>query len=421
MTALIPGSAIDHAHAGLITDVGVLLLLACAVVALLARRLRLPYTVALLLSGLALRLIPSLPDVPLTRELVFTGLLPPLILEAALNLRWTGLQILFSPIIGMASGGLMLAAMVTAVGMHLLAGWPVLQAAIFGALIAATDPVSVIATLKEQRAPRRLQLLLEAESLFNDGTAAVLFSVVLAISAGIAPTPGNVMAQATLMMGGGVLCGAVVAKLLVFLIGRTDDPLVEITFSVVAAYGAFLLADHWAASGVLATLTAGLIFGAHQRAGTVCAQGRDATHAFWEFAAFVANALVFLLIGLQLAQQDYLPLLPDIGLAIVIVLAGRCCAVYPVAWLFSRSQAALDPAEQHLLVWGGLRGALGLALAVGLPADLAHRKDIITVTYAVVAFSVLVQGLTMPWLLAHQAARCPPDPTLDSVEKCHPD
>ncbi len=174
----------------------------------------------------------------------------------------------------LATLGVVLSACVTATGMHYLAHWQWLSALVFGALIAATDPVSVIATFKEAKAQGRLLVLIEAESLFNDGTAAVVFGVVVALASGQQLTSLEITAMLLKTIGGGILCGAAVALGALLLLGRTDDHLVEITFTTVAAYGSFLLADHFGLSGVLATITAGLVMGNFKSLGTISDRGR---------------------------------------------------------------------------------------------------------------------------------------------------
>jgi CPA1 family monovalent cation:H+ antiporter len=203
--------------------------------------------------------------------------------------------------------------------------------------------------------------------------------------------------------GGGLLCGAVVAGTVLLLAGRTQDHLVEITFTTVAAYGSFLLAERLHVSGVLATLTAGIMLGnIGAGGGPLCAitpRGREAVQAFWEYAAFVSNSLVFLLIGMREAHQGFLAVWAPIALAIVLVTLGRAAAVYPCCALFLRSSTRVTARHQHVLLWGGLRGALALALALSLPPEIPGRDLIVTASFAVVAFSVFVQGLTITPLL----------------------
>jgi CPA1 family monovalent cation:H+ antiporter len=374
---------------------GALLLLLAAVVAMLTRRLRLPYSVGLVAAGICLAALPFAPNVNLTKDLIFTVLLPPLLFEAAFYLQWDQLRRNFSVVLVLATLGVVLSAAVTALGMHYLAAWGWMSALVFGILIAATDPVSVIATFKEAKAHGRLLVLIEAESLFNDGTAAVAFGVAVAMSAGEHLTSFGVAFTLLKTIGGGILCGTLVSVAALLLSGRTEDHLVEITFTTVAAYGSFLFAEHFGLSGVLATITAGLIMGNLRLFGRISDKGAEAIHAFWEYAAFVANSLIFLLIGMHEAHQNFGSVRAPALIAILLVVLGRAVAIYPCCLLFSRSSLRVSLNQQHVLFWGGMRGAVALALALGLPPTLPEREAIVTISFAVVAFSVFAQGLTI--------------------------
>jgi CPA1 family monovalent cation:H+ antiporter len=375
------------------------MLLVASVVAMVATRLRLPYSVGLVLAGILLPHLHVLPTVELTKELLFSVLLPPLIFEAAFYLHWNELRKDLLLILALASLGVCLSAGVTAVGFHYIAAWEWRAALLFGVLIAATDPVSVIAIFKEAGARGRLRLLVEAESLFNDGTAAAAFGITLGVAQGNHVGIGPVVTTVVGTVGGGILCGAAVAGGALLLAGRTKDHLVEITFTAIGAYGSFLLAEHFHFSGVLATLTAGLMLGNVGPLGAISAKGRDAVESFWEYAGFVANSLVFLLIGIHEAREKFATEWLAIGIAIMLVAIGRAAAVYPTCFLFSRSSLRVTARHQHILFWGGLRGALAVALVLGLPSDVPQREEIITVCFAVVAFSILVQGATITPLL----------------------
>jgi len=374
-----------------------ILLLVAAVVAMLARRLHVPYSVGLVCAGIALALLPFSPNIALTKQLVFTAFLPPLIFEAAFQLRWRELRKDLPVILTFVTAGVLLSA-ATAAGMHYLAGWSWVSAAVFGVLIAATDPVSVIATFKDAAVHGRIRLLVEAESLFNDATAAVAFTIVLVFASGQSLGALSVTKTLVIVVAGSIVCGALVAVLVLLLTGATNDHLVEITFTMVAAFGSFLLAEHFHLSGVLATLIAGLIIGNVGHL-SIAAETRVAVEEFWEYAAFVANSLIFLLIGMRLANQDYVSFLLPALIAILIVTFGRALAIYPLSLLFVRSSLRITGRHQHILVWGGVRGALALALALGLPPEIPGREAITKVAFAVVAFSIFVQGMTIKPLM----------------------
>ncbi len=393
-----------------------LLLLIAAFVAILARRVKLPYTVGLVLAGIALATFPHLTQLILTKDLVFNIFLPPLIFEAAFQMNWKEMRRDLLVTLTLATLGVVLATGVTAGGIHYLLDWEWQPAILLGVLISATDPVSVIATFKEARVQGRLQMLVETESLFNDGTAAVLFTIALAALSGTSLSLWQVSSSFLITFIGGCLCGGLISGLALLVVGKTEDHLIEITFSTLAAYGSFLVAEHFHLSGVMATLTAGIIFGNYGVCGILTNKGRAEVLSFWEYAAFVANSLIFLLIGVQLTHQHFGEVWLAVMVVVVLVLLGRALAVYGCCLPFSRSRLRVEASYQHILFWGGLRGALALALVFGLPADIPRRETVVTVVFGVVAFSVLVQGMTMPLLLQKLGAL-----PLTPQEETHPD
>jgi len=378
---------------------GAFLLSIAAVVAMLCRRLRLPYSVGLVAAGIGLTLLRVAPQVALTKDLLFDAFLPPLIFEAALFLPWKPLRHDLAVILLLATAGVALSAGITGLGMFYLAGWQWQSSLLFGILISATDPVSVIATFKEARVRGRLLILVESESLFNDGTAAVAFAIALELALGHSLGPLEMLTRLVVSAGGGILCGAVVAGAALLLMGRTEDHLVEMTFTTVAAFGSFLLAERFHLSGVLATLAAGLILGNLGPESVMSERGKLVVASFWEYAAFVANSFVFLLMGMREAHQNFVAVWLPAILAIVLVTLGRAVAVYPCCAVFRWSALRVEANHQHILFWGGLRGALALALALALPEAVPQRDLVIAITFVVVAFSVFVQGLTIPPLL----------------------
>jgi len=343
----------------------------------------------------------------LTHDIIFDVILPPLLFEAALNIHWSELRRDALPVLTLAILGVVISAIVVAGGIASVLGWPLPSALVFGVLIAATDPVAVIAMFKDTGIKGRLRLLVESESLLNDGVAAVLFALVVgwAQATGEAATPMQVALALVLTTGGSILAGLACGGAAIAVAGRTSDHLVETALTMVAAYGSFLVAEHFGLSRVLATVSAGLLMGnlgvlGETEQGVLSSHGRDFVMAFWEFAAFIANSLIFLLIGLTVAGIPLDALgLPSILIIVMLVLVGRALTVYPLCLLFKRTPWAIPMQEQHILWWGGLRGALSLGLALALPPSLAWRNEIVIAAFGVVAFSVVVEGPTMPLLL----------------------
>ena len=382
-----------------LAPIGLLLLVAC-VIAMISRKVGLPYSVGLVAAGLLIAVTPNAPKFSLSRDLIFNVLLPPLVFEAALQLPWKDFRRELPVTMTLAIVGVAVAAAVVAGGLHYGIGWSWIGAGLFAVLIAATDPVAVIAAFKEMKADKRLCMLVESESLLNDGVAAVAFAVLVGVAGGASAGLGNIITAFLWTLFGGGLIGAAVSGLVLLLAGRTNDHLVEITLTTLAAYGSFLIAERLHASGVLASLTAGLMIGSLGSLGAISDKGRPHVLAAWEFFAFVANSFVFLLIGIQLVGAPISRLgSVTAAMAILLVLIGRAVAVYPISSIFMRSKLRVPTGFQNVLFWGGLRGALGLALALAVPASVPERGAIILSAFVVVAFSIFVQGLTMPWLV----------------------
>jgi CPA1 family monovalent cation:H+ antiporter len=260
---------------------------------------------------------------------------------------------------------------------------------------------------KDNDVKGRIRLLVETESLFNDGAAAVLFVMALAWTQASASSDTTLQTLETLsrVVLGGVAIGAVCGGGAILVAQRTSEHLIEAALTTVAAYGSFLLAEYFHVSGVLAAVTAGLVMGnlgvlSEQDGGVFSSRGRDFVLGFWEFAAFLANSAIFLLIGTNVAVMPFQSYGAGVlAASIAIVLAGRALTVFPLSLLFYGSRWKISFGEQLVLWWGGLRGALALALSLSLPPTMPLRDEIVVVTFGVVAFSIIAQGLSMPWLL----------------------
>lgn len=374
------------------------LLLVVSLVAIFVRRLRIPYTVALVLVGLLIA-FQQTPQVSLTPELILVLFVPPLVFEAAFHLNLSDLQRELSNILLLAVPGVIVTTLVVGgiVAWGTPLGLPI--ALVFGALIAATDPVAVVALFRSLGIPKRLLVLVEGESLLNDGTAIVLFNIVLAVAlTGHFDALGGVT-DFIRIAAGGTIIGLVLGWLISRIIERIDDYLIETTLTTVLAFGSYLLADRLSFSGVLAVVAAGLVNGNLSSRG-MSPTTRIVLFNFWEYTAFLANSLVFLLIGLQMNIPALLAAWQPILWAIAGVLLARVIVVYGFGWIMNHFAEPVSTKWQHVLTWGGQRGAISLALVLSLPLALGpDRERLRLMAFGVVLFTLLVQGTTMNPLL----------------------
>ncbi len=377
----------------------IFLLIIAAAVAVVARRVGVPYVIGLVLVGLVIGLTMHWTTLRLSSDLVFYVFLPILLFEAGYNLEATLLRDQWRRIAVLALPGVFVAFALTAAGVHLLGGLAWGVALLFGALIAATDPVSVVALFRKLGVSERLTTLVDAESLFNDGAAAVLFAVVAAVVVdGRDFSAGWAVGQFLWMSLGGVLVGLAVGYGASWIHRRIDDHIIEITLSTIVAYGSFLLAQQFGMSGVVACVTAAIVLGNLGRRRTMSAITRVTLTTVWDYAAFVANSLIFLLIGLSVNLDVIVSHVGTVLISFAVVLAARAVTVYGFGLIARVFHAGPPLGWQHVLVWGGLRGTIALALVLSVPAALAGREDLVTVTFGVVLLSLLVQGLTIPWV-----------------------
>jgi len=412
----------------LLVAVVLLLLLVASAVAVVARQLRIPYTVGLVLIGLAIAFfspalftggagnsIKQLLDIshnPLIPEIILGLLVPPLVFEAAYHIRFDDLKQDFWLIALLAIPGVVLTTLLVGA----LVTWgsslaplgtriTIKVAMVFGALVAATDPVAVVALFRRIGGPKRLQVLLEGESLFNDGTAIVMFYIMLAV-AGVGGLGGMGSGEVTLLTditnfirvaGGGAIVGIVLGLLSSQVISRIDDPLVETTLTTVLAFGSYLVAEQLHFSGILAVVAAGIVNGNVYSKG-LSPTSRVVVFNFWEYLAFGANSIIFLLIGLAIDLQLLIQNWQAIAIAILAVLLSRAVSIYGFS-IFGRR---IPGKWKHVLYWGGLRGAITLALALSIPdVGLVGEQRFLlqSMAFGVVLFTLLVQGFTMDGLV----------------------
>ncbi|MBI2895756.1 MAG: Na+/H+ antiporter [Deltaproteobacteria bacterium] len=372
------------------------------VVALVARWLKVPYTVALVIAGLALGTSRALAPPHLTKELLYAVFLPGLLFEAAFHVELGKFWENKLAVVALALPGVVAVTVLTALllaptanALHFVHGFGFEHGLVFGALIAATDPIAVVAMFKSLGAPKRLRVLIEGESLLNDGTAVVVFTLILAVVAGEGTSVAGAVLGFAKVVGIGALIGVAIAFAISKVIQRVDDPMIEITLTTIAAYGSFVVAEQFHSSGVIATVAAGMLCGNYAARTGMSPSTRVAVESFWEYVAFALNSIVFLLIGFEVHVDALLASYRAILVAWAVVTVGRAVVIYGVSAALWPTRERMPWSWSAVLTWGGLRGGLSMVLVLGLVPGFPHRELLVTMTFGVVLLSILVQGLTM--------------------------
>jgi CPA1 family monovalent cation:H+ antiporter len=422
----------------------VLLLGASAIVTILAKRIKLPYTVGLVAFGLAAGAFAPL-QFEITPQLVLVVLLPALIFEASYRTDLIRLRSSLPGVALLAGPGVFVSAAIVAAALNLGAGLPWPEAFVVGAMLSATDPAAVIATFRRLRSPARLSTLVEGESVFNDGTGIVVFS--LAVDFVSRPVgPLEVTADFVSVVVLSTALGAATGYLASRILPHVGDHLIEISLSVVLAYGTYLVADAFHQSGVIATAVSGITLGNYGRRHGLSEVTEEALTTVWDFVAYLATAFVFLVVGFAIAARSLVNVADAIAWATMAALVSRAVIVYLIfgAWRWTRQRAdalvaarrsrsarraqrsseaaAADgeaPVEElppsvavesprvvfptpwlHVVFWSGLRGAVSTALALSLPVDFPDRAQLQGITFGVVLFTLVVQATTAEWVVS---------------------
>ncbi|OEU71639.1 MAG: Na+/H+ antiporter [Desulfovibrio sp. S3730MH75] len=375
-------------------EIAIGLLLIASLVGIVTDRLRVPYTTGLVLIGLVLAFFGQ-QDINVSPQLFLGLLIPPLIYEAAFQVKIKDLLRDLAPILSLAIPGVLLTTFLVGGVLYWGNNFSLVTALLFGSLIAATDPVAVVALFRSLGVPKRLQLLIEGESLFNDGTAIVVFNLMVAVAVTGYFNLSESIFNFFIVAGGGLIIGLVLGLLISLAISMIDNPLIETTLTSVLAFGSYIVAEQFHVSGVLAVVAAGIVSG-NLGPSRMSPTTRILAFNFWEYAAFLANSFVFLLIGLQIDLNILLTDWNAILWAILAVLVARAASIYGLSWI----GPGVPMRYKHILYWGGLRGAISLALALSLPASLGDQRAVVqSMAFGVVLFTLLVQGSTMKPLI----------------------
>ncbi|HUR85267.1 MAG TPA: Na+/H+ antiporter [Solirubrobacteraceae bacterium] len=389
------------------------LLVAVAALATAARLANIPYPIVLVVGGLVLGFVPGVPDTALAPELVLVLFLPPLLYSAAFFANLHDLRAAARPISLMAIGLVLATMCVVAVVAHAIVdGLPWAAAFALGAIVAPTDPIAATEIARRVGAPRRVISLIEGESLLNDGTALVAYRVAVAAAVGGSFSLASAGLEFLLSAAGGVLVGLLAGWAMAEIRRRLDDIPVEITISLLSGYAAYIPAEALGVSGVLAAVTTGIVVG-WQAPRISTASMRLQGYAVWETLVFLLNALLFVLIGLQLplildalSGTSLATLLAQgaaVSLAVILTrLVWAHTTVFAVRALDRRPQQRERRSgwrQRTIIAWAGMRGAVSLAAALALPADVPQREIIQFLTFAVIFTTLVLQGLTLPALI----------------------
>ncbi len=379
-----------------------ILFLVASLAAIIVKKVHLPYTIALVGIGIVLGNLGLLHPPELTKDILYALFLPGLIFEAAIHLDSQAIRRDLWSITALVVPGVIVSTLVSA-GVLVYAGelvseipsvpWSI--ALLFGAAVAATDPIAVTSVFKELGAPKRLRMLIESESLFNDGTGIVVFGIVLAFLAQDLTTPQTVVLEFVKVVGLGALIGLIVGGLSSWMIRELDDAMVVITMTTIAAYGSFLLADRFAVSGVIASVAAGWMIQRNVLQPSLYPSVRLSTEGFWEFMAFALNSLIFLMMGFSINFDKLLSWWPIILIAYAAMLLARFIVVSSVWGMLYPTHLKFPFSWAIAMSWGGLRGALSMVLALSLPDSLPYKEVVVTMVFGVVILSIFIQGLTI--------------------------
>jgi Na+/H+ antiporter len=377
------------------------LVILATVVATFARRLRVPAPSLLVVAGVVVGLIPGVPTVGITPEVVSLVVLPPLLFAAGEELPWRDLRAVWRPVAVLAVGLVVVSAAAVGAVAMLLTPMPLGMAFVLGAVLASTDPVAVTALARRLSLPPRVQALVQAESLFNDATSLLLFRLALSLVVTVSVSWRHTISEFAMLAVGGVLVGAFVALGAFIVRRRTEDPVLETVVALVTPYAAYVLAESLNASGVTAVVVASVVLGT-QATRLTTAHIRLQLGAVYETVVFLLESVVFGLIGLELptlirrlADTDGKWPLYALAIAVTLIIV-RLLWVFPLSAILQRRRGGRPSWQVPAVVsWAGARGVVPLAAALSIPLALPDRELVLLLTTAVIVITLVVQGFTL--------------------------
>lgn len=376
------------------------LLLIASLVAVAVKYVRLPYTIALVLSGLGISFL-GFEGIGLSEEIILFIFLPPLIFEGAIHIDLDTLKENLLSIITLAFIGLLISIFIVGYLINTFIHIPLIIALLFGAMVMPTDPVSVLAMFKKLGISKRLTTIIEGESIFNDGAGVVIFVTILSIIETNTFNISVTVIEFLKMVIMGLLIGFITGYATYRVLRQIDDHLVEVLLTGILAYGTFIICEQIHVSGVIGVLAAGLVIGNKGKIFAMSPKTRIAIQESWELAAFIINSLIFLMIGTQIPMDEISGHLSVVGISILVVIIARAVSVYlPMFMLNLKLRNKIPISWIHVINWSGLHGSIPIALMLSLSeSSIEYLEELYLMVFGVVLFSLVFQGLSIEILV----------------------
>jgi CPA1 family monovalent cation:H+ antiporter len=391
----------------------ILIFVIACIVAILAKYIKWPYTITLVIAGIIVAALGIQAPFKLDRDILFQILLPPLLFEGAFYMRMDHLKQNSKVILLLILPGLMFAVFFTGIMLNLFfPAIPLIFALLLAAIVIPTDPAAILAFYRDMKIPKKLKAIIEGESVFDDGLAIVLFNVIVGIILVADMSGGNMIITSGSIGNGileflklsflGIVLGWAAGYVTVLIIKKIDDKFTEIMITVILAFGIFAVAEMVGASGVFAVVIAGLMLGNYGTRFAMAPSTRMSLISFWSFLAFGVNSILFILIGMNVGISAIIENIWIIVVTVLLLWAARAMVIGVIGLAVNRKKVELQKRGQVMMWWGGLRGAIPIVMALSIPVFLAdgitpfpHRELILTTTFGVVLATLLVQGLTL--------------------------